>query len=88
MASLDFSASSESAATKHDISADARLQQSRGNIPDQKRIATCQAKLALLGFTMAPLLGAAFIVSKWGMSRTVAGIEDAENFLRRVGGGA
>jgi hypothetical protein len=58
----------------------------QGPIPYTKRVSTCQAKLALLGFSMHPLVGDSFVIGKWGMSRTVADITDAEAFLARVGG--
>lgn len=54
--------------------------------PYAKRVANCTARLALLGFSMHPLVGDSFVISRWNMSRTVADIADAERFLKMVGG--
>lgn len=54
-----------------------------------KRFASLAARLALAGYTLSVVDGAApFVASRWGLTREFATIEGAEQFLADVTGGA
>ena len=53
---------------------------------DRKRFATIQAELAIKGYSLTELAGGGFLIFKWNLSRHVADLRGAVNFLRQIGG--
>lgn len=57
--------------------------------PDAKTLATLRARAALAGFTLSVTTDTnglcLYLVSRWGMSRTLADLAGLVAFLRKVG---
>lgn len=67
----------------------APLVQASADLPDAKTLATLQARAALAGFTLSVMTDTnglcLYLVSRWGMSRTLADLAGLVAFLRKVG---
>lgn len=58
----------------------------RPGFPDPKALASLQARYALAGFELRPQPDGTYIAFRWGFSRELADMTEAEAFLRQVGG--
>lgn len=52
---------------------------------DRKIVATLQALAALVGVTVAPLEGGAFLVCRWNLERRCDSLNDLAEFLEPMG---
>lgn len=61
-------------------------QQRQAAAPHPTRLGALQDRFARLGFRLHPLNGDTLLVERWGMTRTLPGLDAAAKFLRSVGG--
>jgi hypothetical protein len=53
---------------------------------DRKQFATLAARFALVGHELHRLRDGGFLATRWGLSRELPTLADAEAFLRQIGG--
>lgn len=63
-----------------------RQQRQASAAPQPTRLSALQDRFARLGFRLHPLNGDTLLVERWGMTRTLPGLDAAAKFLRSVGG--
>ncbi len=53
---------------------------------DRKRFASLRAHLALKGYELYPQPDGTMLITKWGLLKTVADVDEASAFLQQIGG--
>ena len=59
-----------------------------GGAVDRKKVASLQARAALMGFELVVLLDGTLIAKKWNLWRELATLTEVETFLDRIEGRA
>lgn len=51
----------------------------------RKAVANAQARLAIAGFQLEQMADGSFVVARWTMTRSLAGMPAVEAFMQKVG---